>query len=331
MARSEVNRSGEMEVFARVVEEGGFTAAAKALSMTPSAVSKLVARLEARLGARLINRSTRKLQLTAEGLTFHEGALRVLADLDEAERSVASCAAPKGRLRINSSVPFGLHHLLPLIPRFTALHPQVQVDVTLTDQVIDLLDERAELAIRVGPLRPSQLVAKKLGDSRMALVASPGYLAGRGAPQHPGDLAAHDLITFNFARHRDAWPILVNGERTWLPAHGETMVGDGESAARLAIAGQGIARLSMFHIAQDLAAGRLVEILPDDNPGDVETISAVYVGHAGPLPARVRAFIDFLAAEVDVDWPMGRPVSSDGKTAAPPRQRGFRDGAAAGD
>lgn len=306
MARADINRSGEMEVFARVVEEGGFTAAAKALSMTPSAVSKLVARLEARLGSRLVNRSTRKLQLTAEGLTFHERAVRVLADLDEAERSVASCAAPRGRLRINSSVPFGLRHLLPLIPRFTALHPQVQIDVTLTDQVIDLLDERAELAIRVGPLRPSQLVAKKLGDSRMALVASPGYLAQRGTPRHPDDLAQHDLITFNFARHRDEWPMLIGGERAWLPAHGRATVGDGESAAHLAMAGQGITRLSMFHIADDIAAGRLVPVLEAFNAGDVETISIVYVGHAGPLPARARAFIDFLAAEVDVDWPMGR-------------------------
>ncbi|USQ95670.1 LysR family transcriptional regulator [Caulobacter sp. RL271] len=311
MARQDINRSGEMEVFARVVEEGGFTAAAKALGMTPSAVSKLVARLEARLGSRLVVRSTRKLQLTAEGLTFHERALRVLADLDEAERSVAACAAPRGRLRINSNVPFGLHHLLPLIPRFTALHPEVQVDVTLTDQVIDLLDERAELAIRVGPLKPSQLVAKKLGDSRMALVAAPDYLARRGTPKHPDDLAHHDLITFNFARHRDEWPFLMEGgpgagERTWLPARGRAMVGDGESAGRLALAGQGITRLSMFHIAEDVAAGRLVPVLEAFNPGDVETISAVYVGHAGPLPARVRAFIDFLAAEVDVDWPMGR-------------------------
>jgi DNA-binding transcriptional LysR family regulator len=306
MGRAEVNRSGEMEVFARVVEEGGFTAAAKALSMTPSAVSKLVARLEARLGSRLVNRSTRKLRLTAEGLTFHERALRVLADLDEAERSVAACAVPRGRLRINSNVPFGLHHLLPLIPRFTALHPQVQVDVTLTDQVIDLLDERAELAIRVGPLRPSQLVAKKLGDSRMALVASPDYLARRETPGHPDALVDHDLVVFNFARHCDAWPFLIDGQRRWKSVHGLVLVGDGESAARLAIAGQGITRLSMFHIARDLAAGRLVPVLEDFNSGDVETISAVYVGHAGPLPARVRVFIDFLAAEVDVAWPMGR-------------------------
>lgn len=306
MARQEINRSGEMEVFARVVEEGGFSAAAKAMSMTPSAVSKLVARLEARLGSRLVNRSTRKLQLTAEGLTFHERTLRVLADLDEAERSVAACAVPKGRLRINSNVAFGVCQLLPLVPKFMALHPQVLVDVTLTDQVIDLLDERAELAIRVGPLRPSQLVAKKLGESRIVLVASPDYLARRGTPQHPDDLAAHDLITFNFARHCDEWPFLIGGERVCYPAHGRAMVGDGQSAAHLAMAGQGITRVGIFHVAADIAAGRLVPVLDAFNSADLETISAVYVGHAGPLPARVRAMIDFLAAEADVDWPMER-------------------------
>lgn len=308
MARQEINRSGEMEVFARVVEEGGFTAAAKAMSMTPSAVSKLVARLEARLGSRLVMRSTRKLQLTAEGLTFHERSLRVLADLDEAERSVAACAVPRGRLRINANVPFGLHHLFPLVPKFSALYPQVQVDVTLTDQVIDLLDERAEVAIRVGPMRPSQLVAKKLGDSRTVLVASPAYLARRGTPQHPDELAEHDLITFNFSRQCDEWPFQIGGERVCYPAHGRSLVGDGESATHLALAGQGITKLGIFHIIDHIRAGRLVPVLDDFNSGELETVSAVYVGHAGPLPARVRAFIDFLAAEVDVHWPVGRAV-----------------------
>lgn len=308
MARQEINRSGEMEVFARVVEEGGFTAAAKAMSMTPSAVSKLVARLEARLGSRLVMRSTRKLQLTAEGLTFHERSLRVLADLDEAERSVAACAVPRGRLRINANVPFGLHHLLPLIPKFSALYPQVQVDVTLTDQVIDLLDERAEVAIRVGPMRPSQLVAKKLGDSRTVLVASPEYLARRGTPKHPDDLADHDLITFNFSRQSDEWPFLIDGKRVSYPAQGSALVGDGESATHLALAGQGITKLGIFHIIDPIRAGRLVPVLDEFNSGELETVSAVYVGHAGPLPARVRAMIDFLAAEVDVHWPMGRAV-----------------------
>jgi DNA-binding transcriptional LysR family regulator len=305
MARMDVNRSGELEVFARVVELGGFTPASRALGMTPSAVSKLIARLEARLGVRLMLRSTRKLQLTEEGAAFHERALRILADLDEMERSVAACAIAKGRLRVNSNVPFGLHHLLPLAPRFMAAHPEVQLDITITDEVIDLMDERAEIAIRVGPMRPSQLMARKLGESRMALVASPAYLARHPAPQTPDDLDNHSLVAFNFARHCDEWPFQEAERRTLRPVHGQVLVGDGESARRLALAGQGITRLALFHIGPDLAAGHLVPVLEGYNPGDVEEIHAVYVGHGGQLPTRVRAFIDFLVETVDLDRPPG--------------------------
>src|SRR5689334_5969218 len=150
MARLDTNRSGEMEVFVRTVELGGFSAAAREFRMTPSAVSKLIARLESRLGARLVNRSTRKLQLTAEGRQFYSRSLRVLADLDEAEREAASGASPRGLVRVNANVPFGLHLLLPLVPDFLTLHPEMRLDIVLTDQVIDLLEERADVAIRTG-------------------------------------------------------------------------------------------------------------------------------------------------------------------------------------
>ncbi len=303
MPRPETNRSGEMEVFARIVELGGFSPAARALRMTPSAVSKLVSRLEARLGVSLIIRSTRRFQLTEEGATFHGHALRVLADLDEAERAVAACQIPRGRLRVNSNVPFGLHRLLPLVPRFMAAHPGVQLDITITDQVIDLMEERADLAIRVGPMRSSQLVARKLGQSPMAIVASPGYLAGRPAPMHWEDLPGHDLITFNFARHSDEWPFRAGDRRISVPAHGRVTVGDGESARLLALSGQGLARLSLFHIGADIAAGLLVPVLEDFNSGDVEEIHAVYIGHGGRLPARVRSFIDFLLENIDLASP----------------------------
>jgi DNA-binding transcriptional LysR family regulator len=299
--RQEVNRSGEMEVFVRAVELGGFSPAARALRMTPSAVSKLVARLERRLGARLINRSTRKLLLTAEGEAFLERAHRVLADLDEAERAVAAGAVPRGLVRVNCYVPFGLHRLLPLIPRFTAAHPEVKLDVVLTDKVIDLMDERADVAIRVGPMRPSQLIARKLGQSRMAVVAAPVYLARRGVPQTPYDLEAHNCIAFNFARYCDEWPFVVDGAQLSLPARGDVVASDGEISRRLALAGQGVTRLSLFHIRPDINAERLVPVLEAYNPGDVEEVNVVYVGHGGRLPARVRAFIDFLVEEVDLD------------------------------
>jgi DNA-binding transcriptional LysR family regulator len=303
MPRPEVNRSGEMEVFVRAVELGGFSPAARALRMTPSAVSKLVARLERRLGARLINRSTRKLLLTAEGEAFLDRARVVLADLDEAERAVATGAVPRGLVRINCNVPFGLHRLLPLIPRFTATNPDIRLDIVLTDQVIDLMDERADVAIRVGAMRPSQLIARKLGQSRMAVVAAPAYLARRGVPHTPHDLGAHNCIAFNFARHVDEWSFVIDGDHVSLPARGDVVAGDGEISRRLALAGQGVTRLTLFHIRPDIDAGRLVPVLEAYNPGDVEEVNVVYVGHGGRLPARVRAFIDFLVDEVDLNDP----------------------------
>ena len=305
MARLDVNRSGEMEVFARVVDLGGFSPAARALKMTPSAVSKLIGRLEARLGARLLNRSTRKLQLTAEGEEFHERALRVLADIDEAEGVVAASQEPRGRVRINSNVPFGLHHLLPLVPRFSAAYPKVVLDIVLCETVVDLMDARTDVAIRVGPMRASQLMARKLGQSQMAVVASPAYLARHGAPATPRELAAHNCIGFNFARHCDKWPFVDGNERLSLPVHGDATAGDGETSRRLVLAGQGLARLAHFHIGGDIAAGRMVPVLETFNPGDVEEIHAVYVGHGGRLPSRVRAFIDFLVEAVDLERPSG--------------------------
>ncbi|NEX93184.1 LysR family transcriptional regulator [Caulobacter sp. 17J65-9] len=298
MARLETNRSGEMEVFARVVQYGGLSAAARTLRMTPSAVSKLLTRLEERLGARLINRSTRKLQLTPEGAAFYDRSLRVLADIDEAEREAAAGSSPRGRVRVNSSVPFGVHQLLPLVPDFLAEHPEVTLDLVLTDQVVDLLEERCDVALRVGPMRPSQLMARKLGQSRMAVVAAPAYLARHGTPTTLEALEGHNRIGFNFARSFEEWPFLVDGAIQTVPACGDVQVGDGESARRLAVAGVGLARLGVFHVAEDLAAGRLQAVLEPLNPGDHEDIHAVFMGQGGHLPARVRAFVDFLAERV---------------------------------
>ena len=300
MARMDINRSGEMEVFVRVVDLGGFSAAARALRMTPSAVSKLIARLETRLGARLVNRSTRKLQLTPEGSAFYDRAVRVLADLDEAERSAAAGASPRGRLRVNTNVPFGTHYLIPLLPGFLERHPEVTVEVTLTDTVVDLLEDRADVAIRVGPLKSSQLVARKLGESRMMLVASPAYLTAHGTPQTPGDLARHNLLGFSFARQSNGWPFRdADGSASAVVPTGNALVSDGESMRLLVLTGLGISRLSLFHIGPDIEAGRLVPVLEAYNPGDTESIHAVYVG-GGHLPARVRAFLDYLVERVQL-------------------------------
>ena len=304
MARFDTNRSAEMEVFVRVVDLGGFTPAARKLRLTPSGVSKLISRLEARLGSRLVNRTTRKLTLTEEGQAFYQRSLRILAEMDEAEREAASGAAPRGRLTVNSNIPFGMLHLMPLVPRFLAEHPEVTLDLVLTDTLIDLMQERADIAIRVGPLKASRLIARKLGTSRMVVVGSPDYLARSGTPKTPADLAKHRGIGWTFTRIRGGWPF-KRGDRTEeaMPPPA-VRVSDGEAARRLCLGGAGLARLALFHIGPDINAGRLVPVLQNYNPGDREDIHAVYVGHAAPLPARVRAFIDFLAEHVRVSDPV---------------------------
>ena len=299
MSRPEVNRSTEMEVFVRVVETGGLSSAARALRITPSAVSKLIGRLEARLGARLLNRSTRSLQLTPEGEAFFARSVQVLADIEEAEREVLAGAAPRGRVRVNSVVDLGQQFVLPLIPAFLEQHPEVTLDLVLTDQVVDLLEERADVAVRMGALRSSNLTARKLGESRAVVVASPDYLARMGTPTRLEDLPRHHQMDFTFARSVRNWPFrLADGEVVHLPGAGGVQVGDGASLRRLALEGAGLARLSVFAVADDVQAGRLVPVLEAFNPGDVLQAHAVFLGQGGRLPARVRAFIDFLAANI---------------------------------
>ncbi|MET4423805.1 LysR family transcriptional regulator [Bradyrhizobium sp. 956_D2_N1_5] len=303
MARFDTNRSAEMEVFVRVVDLGGFTQAARKLRLTPSGVSKLISRLETRLGSRLINRTTRKLTLTEEGQAFYQRAVRILGEMEEAEREAASGAAPRGRLTVNCNIPFGMLHVLPLIPRFLERHPEITLDLVLTDTLIDLMQERADIAIRVGPLKASRLVARKLGTSRMVVVGTPNYLARFGTPKTPADLTEHRGIGWTFPRIRGGWPFR-RGDRTEeaMPPPA-ARASDGEIARRLALGGVGLARLALFHIGPDIESGRLVPVLQSYNPGDREDIHAVYVGHTAPLPARVRAFIDFLAEHVRVNDP----------------------------
>ncbi|MEW6644022.1 MAG: LysR family transcriptional regulator [Pseudomonadota bacterium] len=299
MSRIEVNRSGEMEVFVRVVDLGGFSAAARSFRMTPSAVSKLVARLESRLGVRLVNRSTRKLQLTPEGTAYYDRAIRILEDIDTAEREATTGATPRGRLRVNTSVPFGLHRLLPLLPGFMQRYPGVHVDVALTDTVVDLLEERADVAIRVGPLRESRLLARKLGESAMVVVAAPSYLERHGTPLAPQDLERHNMLGFCFTKQIEGWPFRDSkGGQVSIHPVGNALVSDGEAMQRLVIAGLGLARLTRFHVQADIDAGRLVPVLEAYNPGDLEAAHAVFVGHGGQLPARVRAFLDYLVEHV---------------------------------
>jgi DNA-binding transcriptional LysR family regulator len=288
------NRFGEMQIFLAVAQGGSFAAAAQALRLTPSAVSRAIARLEARLGAQLVSRTTRALALTAEGEVYRARVAGLVAEIDEVERGFGRTdEAPRGPLRINASVPFGTQCLLPILPRFQALHPEVTLNLALSDTLVDLVEERADIAIRIGPLRDTGLKAKKLGRSTMAVVASPAYLAERGEPRHPRDLASHTCLQFSFRRSVDSWPFAIDGAVVQRPVDGAFLGNSGEVVRLMATAGGGIARLGRFHVAGDLASGRLTEILPAFNPGDHEDIHALYVGHQR-LASRIRAFLDFL-------------------------------------
>lgn len=287
-----MERSGEMEVFVRVVQEGTLAAAARSLKLTPSGVSKLLSRLENRLGVRLLTRTTRALTLTEEGEAYHRASVRILRELDEAEQ-LASSGLVRGRVRISASIPFGSMFVAPAIPSFLERHPQVTIDLHLTDQVIDLLAQRTDLAIRIGDLPESSLVARKIGESALITVASPSYLARRGSPASPSALSDHDCLTFNFRRSRSGWKFRRGGRTFEQPVSGRLQVNSGETMRAMALAGAGIARLALFHVAADLKAGTLVPVLSEYDPKQTEVVHAVYAG-GGHVPRRVRLFIEHL-------------------------------------
>jgi DNA-binding transcriptional LysR family regulator len=227
--------------------------------------------------------------------------VRVLAELDETERGAALGATPRGRLRVHANVPLGRHYLLPLVPAFLDAHPDITLDIVLTDQVVDLLEQRTDVAIRSGPLKDSQLVARKLGDAGMVIVGAPAYLARHGTPGTPADLRAHNRLGFGFARAVNGWPLLEGGRRIDVPVEGNALVSDGETLRQLAVAGVGLARVAAFQVRDDVAAGRLVVLLDAFNPGDTEPVNALYLGQGGHLPARVRALLDFLVQRLQIE------------------------------
>ncbi|WP_235074289.1 LysR family transcriptional regulator [Asticcacaulis sp. AC466] len=296
--RQDSNRFGDMEAFVRVVDLGGFSPAARDLGLTPSAVSKLISRLEARLGSRLINRSTRKLLLTPEGELFFERSVRLLADLDDTERSIGAHRTPRGRLRVSVNVPVGRRILLPLVPHFLALYPEVELDISMTDLVVDLYEQRTDVALRSGPMKSSGLMARKLGETRLDIVASPAYLARYSTPRTPGDLVHHRSVGFGYSRMMDGWPLVIDGRTDIFTVPGPVKVGDGDSVHRLCLDGLGLARLARYMTAEDVAQGRLVPVLEAYNPGDIEELHAVYLGQGGHMPGRIRAFLDFLGEHV---------------------------------
>jgi DNA-binding transcriptional LysR family regulator len=291
------DRARALELFAAVVQHGSFSGAGRALDMSPSAVSRAVDRIEARLGVRLLLRSTRALSLTAEGQAYLLAARRILADLDDAEQQIADQGAPRGRLRLSAALSHGRLCVVPLLGDFAALYPHILIDIALTDMLVDVAGGEADVAIRFGPLSDSSLTARKLGETGRVIVASPDFLAAHGTPQVPEDLHRFNCLNFNFRRAEPIWPFRREGRDFALSVKGSFEANNGETLGQLAAAGVGIARVGSFSVAPEIAAGRLVPILEDFNPGDVEQIHAIFVGGAS-TPARVRVFVDFLAARL---------------------------------
>ena len=291
------DRARSMEVFAATVAEGSFSAAGRCLGLTPSAVSRTIDRIEGRLGVRLLLRSTRALALTAEGEAYLRAARRILADLGDAEQAIADQGAPRGRLRVSAAQAHGRMTIVPLLGEFVRLYPHILVDISLADRLVDLAAGQADVAIRFGPLADSLLTARKLGESRRVIIASPAYLAAHGTPRVPEDLHGHNCLNFNFRRAEPTWPFRDGDREYALAVQGNIEANNGETLGQLAAAGVGIARVGAFSIAEEIASGALVPRLEDYNPGDVEAIHAVFAGGAN-TPARVRVFVDFLAERI---------------------------------
>ncbi|MDR7054303.1 DNA-binding transcriptional LysR family regulator [Pseudomonas koreensis] len=282
-----------MSVFVTVAQEGSLSAAARALGLTPSAVSRIIARAEQRLGTRLLLRTTRALTFTAEGEAFLRGARRILADMDEVEGAITDQGVPKGRLRVSAALGHGRLTIVPLVAAFTVRYPNIVVDLSLGDEVVDILAGQADVAIRFGHLPDSPLTARRLGHTGQVVVASPDYLQRHGTPQQPEDLLKHNCLRFNFRRAEANWPFIRDGKEFSLNVSGNIECSSGEALAQFARLGAGIARIGEFTVREDLQRGTLIPLLQTFNPGDEEPIHAVFVGGAA-MPVRVRLFVDFL-------------------------------------
>jgi DNA-binding transcriptional LysR family regulator len=283
--------------FAAVIDGGSFSAAAARLGQTPSGVSRTISRLERQLGMTLIHRTTRRLDLTEEGAWLLGRARTVLAELANTEAEAgARRSQPAGLVRVNAATPALDHLLAPLVPAFLDAYPLVQLELTSGETVVDLIEERADLAIRIGQLPDSTLNARRLGASRVRVMAAPGYLERHGTPVDVDDLARHRLLGFTAPAALNTWPLAHAGGEGWTITPAVT-ASSGETVRHLALSGAGIACLSDFMTRADLAAGTLVPVLEGYALPWMQPIWAVFYKQGGLAP-RVAALVDFLARQL---------------------------------
>lgn len=285
---------GALIAFVAVIDTGSFSAAAQQLGQTPSAVSRTISRLEQQLGMTLIHRTTRRLDLTEEGSWLLARARRILADLEETESQAALARAqPAGLVRVNAATPTLDHLIAPQLADFFDAYPQVQVELTSGETVVDLIEEKADVAIRIGNLADSTLNARRLGRSRIRVLAAPGYLERHGTPERVEDLARHRLAGFVAPASLNTWPLRAGKEEGWRIAPHVTAT-SGETVRHLALQGAGIVSLSDFLTRADVAAGRLVPVLEEASLPWTQPVWAVFYKQ-GALAPRVKALVDFLA------------------------------------
>ena len=286
-----------MLTFVSVIDSGSFSAAADRLGQTPSGVSRTISRLEAALGMTLIHRTTRRQDLTEEGAWLLERARKVIAELDDTEAGIAARRSqPSGLVRINAATPALDHLMAPLAAEFLDLYPLIKLELTSGETVVDLIEERADVAIRIGQLADSTLNARRLGNSRVRVLASPAYLARHGTPGDVDALAAHRLLGFTAPASLNIWPLAhAGGEGVSIdPA---VTASSGETLRHLALAGAGIVSLADFLTRDDVRAGRLVPLLAGAALPWTQPIWAVFY-RQGALAPRVTALVDFLAARL---------------------------------
>jgi DNA-binding transcriptional LysR family regulator len=283
----------ELLVFVTVIDSGSITAAAEKLQQTVSGVSRALTRLERKLDTALLRRTTRRLQLTEEGALFLGRARAILDAMEEAEQSVTSRRErPSGRLRVDAASPFMLHCVAPHMQVFAALYPEIRLELTSNERIVDLLEQKVDIAIRIGALQDSTLHARPLGASKLRIVASPRYLAEAGEPRSVEALRGHRLIGFTAPEHLNRWP-LREGERASLKIEPAMAASSGETIRQLALADSGIACLADFMTAADVRENRLVPILDDLLIDERQPVSAVFYQSAA-LAGRVQAFLDFI-------------------------------------
>lgn len=282
-----------LPVFAQVVESGGFTAAGSVLGLTPSAVSRQVSQLEDRLGARLLNRTTRRISLTEIGAAYYERARAALDTLAEAEQAVVDLsAAPSGVLRISMPSIFGSFHIAPILPGFVDRHPGIVLDVSINDRFVDLVEDGLDIAIRVAELRDSSLVARRIAPFRRLVAASPDYLARRGTPVAPADLADHDCLVLTSYQPRGQWQFGAGKTISAVRVSGRIDSNSVDVLRRAALAGIGLVQLPSYVLSADIKSGQLVRLLTGYE-ADNRNVYAVYPA-SRHLSPKVRAFVDYL-------------------------------------